>query len=138
MITIQRYSDWDIRMFEFFKHRRNIPYNPGKNDCALLCADHIMAITGIDLAREWRGMYGSEEEYNKILEAAGGLDALVTSVLGESVPRLLARRGDILLAKFKNNDSLGVCLGSTIAFLTKEGLDMTYSRRLAIKGWRVG
>lgn len=94
----------------------------GVNDCCLMAADIVKAITGVDIAADYRGTYSNEAEAEAILVAAGGMAALIHSAvapLGWTRTRVtLARRGDLVLriVPETGKPSLGVCLGRDAIF----------------------
>lgn len=48
------------------------PFRWGVQDCLLGCANVFLGLTGIDLAQDVRGTYGSLEEAEKVLGGFGG------------------------------------------------------------------
>lgn len=49
------------------------PHVYGKLDCSLWASDWVRQQTGVDLAADWRGRYGTREQYMRLLLAEGGL-----------------------------------------------------------------
>lgn len=68
----------------------------GTFDCALNCADMVLAITGIDLAAQFRGMYTTEEGAFQEL-AKYGYETPVDAIRAhfETQPVSELRNGDI-------------------------------------------
>ncbi|MGO1080266.1 DUF6950 family protein [Inquilinus sp. CA228] len=64
------------------------PFVLGRMDCSLWAADWVLRQTGIDLAASWRGAYGTEREYMRLLLAEGGL----VRVAAKAMTRLGARQ----------------------------------------------
>jgi hypothetical protein len=105
-MALTRIQYWDTRSFSrFLLQRASEPFVWGKNDCALMAADGIEAITGVDIAADFRGKYGSEEEaFALIRELTGGEtveDAAAYCAakagLREWELPLCARRGDLVV-----------------------------------------
>jgi hypothetical protein len=71
----------------------------GKFDCAMFAANCVRAITGRDLAAEFRGTYSSEAAAAQI--TGGDLGAFIDSVCKEQGMKEVApaygRRGDVVL-----------------------------------------
>jgi len=60
-VTRKRQKHWATRGYhEFLRARACEPFAWGKNDCALFAADGILAITGVDIATDFRGKYFTE------------------------------------------------------------------------------
>lgn len=53
---------WATRAYhEFLRERARAPFAWGENDCALFAADGVRAITGVDIAADFRGKYSDEK-----------------------------------------------------------------------------
>jgi hypothetical protein len=101
-----RVRHWATRALDaFLTSRAKTPFAWGAHDCALFAADGIEAMTGTDIAADFRGEYSDE---------AGALAAIKTIAGGETVadaaawcaakhgipewPRpLFAQRGDLVV-----------------------------------------
>lgn len=55
---------------------RGYAWAPGAHDCCTFVAEWAMAKTGFDFMAEWRDLYGSDEDGEKLLADCGGLDAI--------------------------------------------------------------
>lgn len=131
-----RYLDWQSRMAAVVQARLHVPFAWGTNDCAMFAADVVQAITGTDLAAEYRG-YSTEGGAAKILKRSGGLEGLATKALGEPCAALTARPGDVGLVVNAGRDCLGVCTGATWHVPGEHGL-LALPLSDAVKSWRVG
>lgn len=120
-MSLRRAHYWDTRAFHnFLITRRQMPFVWGQNDCALFAADGILAITGVDIALEFRDRYSDETgALQAIRDICGG--ATVTDAaaycaqkhgLIELAKPLFAKRGDLVIVR---NNSTG--FGSEIAGL---------------------
>lgn len=58
-MPLTRLADWQERLTDFLRERREMPFIKGKNDCFLFAADAVLAMTGTDLVSMWRGKYES-------------------------------------------------------------------------------
>jgi hypothetical protein len=100
----------------------------GEHDCMLFAADWAKMLTGADPAKGWRGTYRNAWEANRIVEAAGGAQAHMHTMLAPLGWHLIDSRqagtGDILLAHLPRQESFaaGVCVNGKAALLTRKGL----------------
>ena len=65
-----RLADWRPRLDQYLRDLRGQPFVWGRLDCALFCAGAVEAMTGVDLARGWRG-YRTETAGLRKLSQAG-------------------------------------------------------------------
>jgi hypothetical protein len=63
------------KLMQFFDRSMRNPHVLGTNDCMLDVADWLDFAGGMDVARDWRGHYASEEELDAILAPMGGFVA---------------------------------------------------------------
>lgn len=134
---MKRLEDWPARLAAAIEGARRRPFSWGSADCCTFAADVVQAMTGVDLAASFRGRYSTHAEAVAVLGARGGLEAVVGSVLGEPLPTaLLARRGDVVMARTEAGPALGVCEGARAWFTAPRGLT---AMRLAAcaAAWRV-
>jgi hypothetical protein len=60
-MPLKRKINWDSQELElFFRERRDQPFAWGTNDCCIFPADAILAMTGTDIAEDFRGKYSDE------------------------------------------------------------------------------
>jgi hypothetical protein len=118
-----RSQDWPEQLAAFIEARRATPFAWGQQDCCLFAADALLAMGTEDLAAPWRGTYRSARGAKRALQAAGGMEQLVSDAL-QSQPRaaLLAQRGDVVLMDMPAGPTLGVCLGAHVAAPGADGL----------------
>lgn len=131
-----RFPDWQLRFSQFVAERQSIPFAWGRNDCCLFAADCVLALTGRDLAADYRGIYRSEKTAYKLLKELGGITALADASLGESVPPLRATVGDVVLVEINGREGLGICNGSTILGPGPHGIEVLGMER-ALACWKV-
>lgn len=74
MIEWVRYRDWSARLSRYFDEATSKEFNWGEFDCALNAAESTLAITGVDLASQYRGQYSTEEEAYELLRKNGYKD----------------------------------------------------------------
>lgn len=111
-MTLARQKHWATRAYDsFLRSRAKTPFAWGAHDCALFAADGIQAITGVDIAADFRGKYTTEAGALVAIKAICGgatvADAAAycagkhglkewTNKKGAPQP-LFARRGDLVV-----------------------------------------
>ena len=136
-----RYPDWDRRLRLAIEAARTKRFCWGTHDCCLFAADLVEAMTGSDPAAQFRGAYSSEHEAMRKIRAQGGIEAIISKMLGTDPCRPTnAQRGDILLMRPvspQQMQMLGVCVGDSAVVVGETGiLHPPISR--ATKAWRLG
>jgi hypothetical protein len=111
-----RRDNWPNLLAQFIEQRREQPFAWGVNDCCIFAADWVEVCTGEDYAKTWRNRYSSGLGAVRFLDEAG--------------------RGDIVAQEAGRGMTLGICLGVTTAFVTKNGLAFG-SIANAEKSWKV-
>lgn len=72
-MALTRVDHWATRSFHnFLLERAREPFAWGKNDCALMAADGIERMTGVDIAADFRGKYQTEAEAFALIRAVTG------------------------------------------------------------------
>lgn len=135
-----RFNDWDLRLNDFLMTPRQFDW--AECNCALFAADAVEAMTGVDHAKDFRGLPDMAAMLRAIKKLTGKPflgDALVEAVtlkMGAPIAPLLARRGDVVAGDSGNGVALGICIGAHVAFIGSKGIVKV---RLAdcIKAWRV-
>lgn len=138
MIELVRFPDWPQRLLAAVNARRAMPYAWGSNDCVLYAADMVAAITGIDLAEEFRGAYHDERGAAALMAREGWAD--LASLADAHLPRCLARprRGDLVLLPGTRGDYLGIVAASGV--VAAPDVDKPRLRPMTglIAAWSVG
>jgi hypothetical protein len=105
-MPIKRLEHWDTtHLHQFLLERRKTPFKWGEHDCCLFAADAIQAITGVDIASDFRGRYSDQASaLDAIKSVTGGTtveDAAVYCATKAGLPELphpnFAHRGDLVL-----------------------------------------
>ena len=153
-MALRRTHNWDTReLHEFFLARASEPFVWGKNDCCLFPADGIFAMTGVDIAADFRGKYADKASAFALIRTVTGgatvADAAAwcarqhnmpewVDASGKSLP-LMARRGDLVVLEDGGRTIAGLVAltGRHVISVGEEGL-----RRLplnaVLRAWRVG
>ena len=121
-----RCANWPEALAAYIDRKRNEPFAWGVNDCCLFGADWIQLCTGLDPAATLRGTYDSALSGVRVLENHGGLIGTIEThmePLGfKAIGQGFAARGDIAVRDCGNGDTMAIVIGSTIAYVGKDGL----------------
>jgi hypothetical protein len=134
-----RPPDWPQRLALFMYAKERLPFKWGANNCCLFTADWLIALTGDDLAAEFRG-YKTALGAARALKKHGGVVALADVAFAERgwrvVPVKQARRGDVVAGETPHGPALGVCVGAESAFAGKYGIILRPTLA-SVRAWRV-
>jgi hypothetical protein len=135
---MMRYPDWKPRLIAYLETALRKPFKPGTHDCALFAAGAVNAMTGTDLAADWRGRYRTLKGGLKRLQKAGFADhiALAASVL-DDIPTSFAGPGDLAVINTPDGRALGVVQGEGIYLLTTDNRMGLRPMAEAIRAFRV-
>ena len=143
MTMISRFEDWPRRLEAVLAEAEADRFEWGRNDCGLLVARAIEAMTGVDVAANLRG-YLTEDGASASLHnyAGGGLlevcERLADQWELEEVDRNLAQRGDAALVSTIEGIAAGVIdlSGRHVALVSHKGL-VRVPMRWAQRVWHV-
>lgn len=95
---------------------------PGQHDCCLFGAGAIEALTGVDIAAEWRGRYTTLAGGRRVLRRSGYADhiALIAAHLPEAHPSA-SLPGDIAIVPTDEGPAVGVVQGTVVYVLHAAG-----------------
>lgn len=123
------------------RHWATTEFAWGRTDCAMVLADYVKDLTGIDGAAHLRGRYTTKVGCNRVSGfVRRGLVAVVdecANIVG--LPAcVVPQRGDIGVLQFAERASAGaICLGDDRwALKSPEGL-MTVTRPRVVAAWSV-
>lgn len=123
--SLTRLPDWHPRLASYLAQVMRRAFRPGSHDCVLFAAGAVEALTGVDLAAEFRGTYRTLAEGQEVLVARGFADhiALVESLF-EPVAPALAQVGDLAVVPSDEDarGALGVFQGAGVYVLRPSGL----------------
>lgn len=110
-----RLPDWEDRLHAYLLTRTGLAHVFGTNDCCLFGADEVEAITGEDIAAEFRGRYTTELGAVRALRRYGA--GSIAATIDTKLPRVesaFARRGDLAMV----NDIVGIVIGADAIFIS--------------------
>jgi hypothetical protein len=105
-MQMMRSRHWATRAFHaFLQARAYTPFAWGVHDCALFAADGIEAMTGIDIAADFRGKYSDEAGALEAIKAIAGGETVADAAawcaakhgIAELARPLFAQRGDLVV-----------------------------------------
>jgi hypothetical protein len=121
-----RCANWPEALASYIDLKRDEAFAWGVNDCCLFGANWIQLCTGLDPAATLRGTYDSALSGVRVLENHGGLIGTIEThmePLGfKQIGQGFASRGDIAVRDCGNGDTMAIVIGSTIAYVGKDGL----------------
>jgi len=102
------------------------PFCWGSWDCGLLAADCVLAMTGVDIAAEFRGRYTTARGARRVMRGSmAEMMARVSETYGmPEIRPAQAQRGDMVMVDTPLGDALGICVGARIACAGPDGLTM--------------
>lgn len=146
-MPLTRTPHWATReLHDHLLDRANAPHEYGVNDCCLFAADGIHAMTGVDIAEDFRGYSTEQGALKAIAKVAGGSTVEHAAEycakkygLEQLVHPLMAQRGDLVLIEEADGFKMGlVHLGGACAVVPGE----TELRRVPLtsikRAWRIG
>lgn len=110
-MPLVRRPDWRQRLDAYLASCATQQFQAGVFDCGLFCAGAVEAVTGTDLAAEYRGRYRTVRGGRRIV--GGDHIALAARLLPARPSVLHARPGDIAVI----GDALGVVVGEHVVAL---------------------
>jgi hypothetical protein len=127
MIGLVRRRDWRARLKQYLDTVKDAPLSYGEHDCGIgLAACAIEAMTGTDVAAQWRGRYDSAASALRMLRKDGfeSIEDLGRKMLPAVHPSE-GQIGDIALIEGDEDsgiDALGVVIGERITVLKANGM----------------
>lgn len=101
---MKRLETWRIDFYAAIEAHRPARFAWGEHDCAILTADCVRAVAGLDPAQAFRGRYSTEAEGQAALEAAGYRDPI-----------------DVLKSRFTEIHPSRACVGDIAIVVTEHG-----------------
>jgi hypothetical protein len=153
-MALVRKTHWATReLTEFLIARASQPFAWGSNDCCLFPADAIQALTGVDLAADFRGKYSTEVEAFALIRSVTGSTApsetAVADVaawcaaqhrLMEWPQPLFAQRGDLVVIENGGRQIAGIVhlTGRHVVSMAESGLvKLLITPTLIKRAWHV-
>ncbi|TPE47222.1 DUF6950 family protein [Amaricoccus solimangrovi] len=123
MTAIRRRPDWRARLGCYVERVRRSPFAYGGLDCALFAAGAVAAMTGTDLAAEFRDSYTTLTGGVRALRREGYMDHVdMARAHFAEIPPSLAQVGDLAVVQVEDGLALGVVQGARIFLMSVDGL----------------
>ena len=117
-----RRDGWRSAFAAAIEVHRPFPFTWGAHDCAILSADCIKAVTGLDLARNFRGHYDTKESAAAFLAMCGYESAVdVVAARFTAIHPSQAVAGDIAVIKTRHGPATAPVMGAELAAYAKDG-----------------
>ncbi len=98
---MDRYQDWPVRLNKFIADHHNQGFEYGKHDCCLYVCDAVLAMTGVDMAEDFRGY--DESSFQELLDKNHGIGGIAIQIAKKlnlsKIPVSFAQRGDVVYLK---------------------------------------
>lgn len=130
----------------FFNARRDVPFAWGVHDCCLFPADAILALTGVDIADDFRGKYHDEASAFALIQSVTGGSTVADAAawcankhgLVELQYPLMAQRGDLVVVQNGENLIAGLVHlnGKHVVSIAESG-PVPLSILSIVRAWRV-
>lgn len=134
-MSTPRLRDWQSRLHAAINARKALPFGWGQQDCCLLAAAGVEAVTGRTDVLEPFGSWTDAAGAARAIAAGGGLRAAVSSRLGAEIAPSMAQPGDVGLFLDGDRETLALWGGATWLSTGAHGLVIV--RRAAIlTAWR--
>ena len=130
-MPLKRLPQWDtVLLPQYVRSRAKLPFTWGENDCCLFAAGAIQAITGTDIATDFRTGYKTEAQaFALVKKLTGGTTAAdaaaycaASSGLTEYVYPLQAKRGDLVVLENDGRLIAGIVQDRYVVSVGEAGL----------------
>lgn len=147
-MAVKRHEDWaERRLHDFLVERAETAFAWGTHDCALFAADGVLAMTGVDIAADFRGKYSTERgAFAQIRRVCGGSTveaAAAHCARRHNLPQwrfpAMAQRGDLVVVTDAGRLIAGLIhlSGRFVVCAGEEGLRQIPLERV-VRAWHVG
>jgi len=119
-----RRADWHARLWAEIERRRAFPFqwgaSEGAQDCCTFAAAMVDELTGSNHVTDLLAHYVDEASALAYIAASGGIDAAISTFLGDPAPLSFAQRGDVI--GLTGDIQVGVCIGHKVIAAGADGL----------------
>lgn len=141
-MSLRRLPNWPELLADEIVASNDKPFVRGEMDCALFVCDCVLAMTGEDVAKRFRGKYKTRRGAMQQIRRQGYADlyALLVGTFGEPLQSVrLAQRGDVVFIDTVSDAVMGIVDldGRHFVATGTEGLQR-HPIELANHAWRVG
>ena len=138
---MERYQDWPTLLSNFISSHHNKGFEYGKHDCCLYACDAVFAMTGVDIAEEFRGY--DKDTLPEILKKNKGVAGIATSITKKfnlaAIPPSFAQRGDLVYLKDDSGQAvIGFVSMKGDVYVASELGVVAFPIDQCIRAWRIG
>lgn len=116
-----RREDWLEKMWSTIEQHQSTAFVWGENDCCLFAAKVVDAMCDSEFEKQLKEKYNDQDSAIRYIVEEGGMEKAVSGYLGESKTGR-AQRGNVVLFEGALGETLGICIGSTIAAVSDSGV----------------
>lgn len=132
---MNRREDWLDRMWTTIEAHNGQPFVWGNNDCCSFTAKVVDAMCDSNFVEQLSEKYSDEESAIRYIVEEGGMQRAISGYLGD--PKVgRAKRGDVVLFEGALGETLGICVGGTIASVNDSGV-VYFPRSTTICYWTI-
>lgn len=135
---MRRAENWRTAFYAAIDAHRFHRFEWGVHDCAVLTADCIQAVSGVDLAARFRGQYASKKQAEELMQAVGWENpvAILASAFAEIHPSR-AIVGDAAVVKTSSGPATAPVVGSELVVFSPGGFIGLVSLSEAVRAFRI-
>lgn len=149
---IKRIDNWHLQLNSFLIGHGSTRFSWGSIDCCLFAADAVRAITGVDIADDFRAKYSDQASAFGLIKSVTGGSSVVDAIAhcagkhglaewvgaeGQPLP-LMARRGDLVAVSNAGRIIAGVVdlSGRAVACMGENGVLREPIPNI-VRAWRI-
>jgi len=140
-----RHGKWQTMLENYLQDVRDTPFKYGFFDCCTFVADAISVMTGVDIARDYRGKYDSRQTAMDLAQQIDGGPSIYDVAVGRAqafglpeIPLTRASRGDMILLRRPRDYSLGILSLDGVRVLIAAKVGWGPAKTVdPVKAWRV-
>lgn len=129
-------EDWVDKMWLAIKDSEDEHFEWGKHDCCLFSAKVVDAMSDSNFLQKLLNSYSDDKSALEFIKSFGSLREATASFLGAEAPLSFMQRGDVVLFDNDGRETLGICIGSTIASVGETGA-VVVAKSHAICRWSI-
>jgi len=136
-----RVEGWLEAMHAAIDRWRDVDYDRVTANCLLLIHDAVLAMTGEDRLLALgvdRATVTTRRGMLELLARLGGSDGILDAALGERIPLLWARTGDVAMIPTDDEPAFGIVDGMHVVCLEHQHGIAQLPLERAVAAWRVG
>lgn len=144
MGILKRKQNWTRLLLRAVEEKASTRFQPGVHDCCIAACDIVQAMTGVDVAAQFRDTYSTKEEMQDIVESNDGVEAMFEKEMircgAEEILVSQAGRGDFVMLAMPDGHTISVVSmdGINVVACGSKGWEEVPIKRYGVRAWRVG